>query len=94
MASLLGRLWARLRGPFERRFGEKWVEPGNAITRAIAAGLAPEKLYTPSEPVAARNVPTVEPAVAVAVADVAVTNPEPAVPEERKVRRGRPRRAA
>jgi len=94
MASLHRRLWARLHGPFERRFGEKWVEPGNAITRAIAAGLAPETLYIPGEPFAATRVPIVEPAVAATVADPVVANPDPVVPEERKIRRGRPRRAA
>jgi len=94
MASLFGRLWARLQCPFERRFGEQWVEPGNAVTRAIAAGLAPETLYIPPQPVTSTPLPSLEYAITVASAEQVVATQDPAVPEERKVRRRRPRRAA
>ncbi len=92
MPSTLSRLWVWLLAPFGRRFGEKWVEPGNAITRAIAAGLVPETLYIPPEPVAGRPVITPEPGTAVARA--VLTSPEPVIPKERKAGRGKPRRAA
>jgi hypothetical protein len=89
MASHLRRLWAALWAPFERRFGEKWVEPGNAITRAIAAGVIPATY--PIEDVA--SIPAVPVFDPISAPTGEIVSP-PVAEQQPKARRRRPRRAA